>query len=148
MANKESDQLISLAQEVVLDYFSRLGGSGQYNGYADWHGFAMVALIGLDSDLEITLQNLYENNISLSIYSDKLLHETGDLGKRVTIAVNEISPTKNDIRQFLFEADERYTQNVLSQLQHVRGDISPKELIDQVKAWGAFYCFMITALNQ
>ena len=148
MANNKSDQLSRLTQEVVLDYFSRLGGSGKYSGYADWHGFAMVALIGLDPDLEITLQNLYENNISISTYSDKLFHETGDLGKRVTVAVNSISPTKNDVRQFLFEADDRYTKNALSQLQHARGDLSPEDHIGQVKAWGAFYCFMITALNQ
>tara|TARA_B100000780_G_scaffold252506_1_gene199651 strand:+ start:2196 stop:2513 length:318 start_codon:yes stop_codon:yes gene_type:complete len=104
---------------------AELVGSGQYSGYADWHGFAMVALIGLDPGLEVTLQKLYENNISISTYSDKLFHETGDLGKRITVAVNNISPTKNDVRQFLFEADDRHTKNVLSQLQHARGDLSP-----------------------
>ena len=145
MANNKSDQLIQLTQEVVLDYFSRLGGSGQYSGYAYWHGFGMVALISLNPDLEITLQKLYENNISIS---DKLFDETGDLGRRVTVAVNNISPKKHDVRQFLFKADDRYTNNVLSQLQHTRGHLSPKDRIEQVKAWGAFYYFMITALNK
>ena len=145
MANNKADQLSHLTQEVVLDYFSRLGGSGQYSGYADWHGFAMVALISLNPDLKTTLQELYENNIPIS---DRLFDETGDLGRRVTVAVNNISPTKNDVWQFLFNADDLYTNNVLSQLQHTRGHLSPRDLIGQVKAWGAFYYFMITALSK
>ena len=93
----------------IDDYFRRLGGSGCYSGYWDWH---VPALMTLALDHHVSHQNQadqrhFEYAIK-NLISHRMWEETDGLPQRALALVAKHDPTPDDIEWFTHQVTERY----------------------------------------
>ena len=140
---KKVFQLYWIKTEYICDYFYRLGGSGCYLGFKEWHPFACAALIALkvdcnNSDDEVMYELFQNPAISLDrIFNIK------DLIKQSEFRINEIQCTKNDVADFIRQANETLIDRALKRSKSDRlSHMDLQELVD----WGAFYSMFFNQL--
>jgi len=93
----------------VDDYFRRLGGSGCYPGYCDWHVPALMTLV-LDHYMCHQSQvdeRRFEYSVK-SLISHRMWEQTDGLPHRTIKLVNELEPTPEDTVWFTDRVTERY----------------------------------------
>ncbi len=93
----------------VDDYFRRLGGSGCYPGYCDWHVPALMTLV-LDHYMCHQSQvdeRRFEYSVK-SLISHRMWEQTDGLPHRAVKLVNEHEPTPEDTVWFTDHVTERY----------------------------------------
>jgi hypothetical protein len=93
----------------IDDYFRRLGGSGCYPGYCDWHVPALVTLV-LDhymchqSHLD---QRRFEYAVK-DLISYRMWEQTDGLPKRAVELMTKLEPKPEDTDWFINHVTERY----------------------------------------
>lgn len=93
----------------IDDYFRRLGGSGCYPGYCDWH---VPALMTLALDHHVSHQNQadqrhFEYAIK-NLISHRMWEETDGLPKRAVELVIKLEPKPEDTEWFIDHVTDRY----------------------------------------
>lgn len=97
------------ATAEVDDYFRRLGGSGCYQGYCDWH---VPALMTLTLDNHVNHQNQadkrrFEHAIK-DLISHRMWEQTDSLYHRALELVAKLEPRLEDTEWFIDRVTERY----------------------------------------
>lgn len=93
----------------IDDYFRRIGGSGCYPGYCDWHVPALMTLV-LDHYMCYQSQvdeRRFEHSVK-SLISHHMWEQRDGLPHRAVELVNELEPTPEDTVWFTDRVTERY----------------------------------------
>jgi hypothetical protein len=102
--------------DEAQDYFARLGGSGRYEGFCEWHPFALVLITLLELKEPSAIIQRIKIEQSLP---DKLWNQTDGLPSFITrLLVNQVVNR---------EAIEEY---VLKSTEYLTKVCSPRELSD------------------
>ena len=143
MRDKEkSRKLYWVAVSDVSDYFRKLGGSGRYNSYTEWHSFAFAAVvaagISIDGDSEMLEDIIRRTTLSLG-----RIFEINELIKYAKPNIEELNCSLDDVSDFVFEMNTHLIKKSLklSSINNLeRHDL--QALMD----WGAFYYTMFNSV--
>ncbi len=95
---RPTDQLLHAELDEINDYFSHLGGSGQYAGFYNWHVPALLLLIITGTDPSD--ENFYETEDSLVI-SPRMWRETDGLPKKLATKLKGVNFPPQEINSFI-----------------------------------------------
>jgi hypothetical protein len=89
---------IRLIHDEADEYFRRLGGSGRYDGFRDWHIPALTLLVvtGLDPDSHEFLLSRESHSIS-----PRLWRETDDLPSRLAARARSLTFSQLEFETYL-----------------------------------------------
>lgn len=93
--------------DEAQDYFARLGGSGRYIGFSEWHPFALVLITVLELKEPSTIIQRIKVEQSLP---DKLWNQTDGLPSTIrTLLANQVI-TKEAIEEYVLKSTEFLTK--------------------------------------
>lgn len=92
----------------VGDYFARLGGSGRFDSFYEWHcpGLVLMCCLELNAPLDVFNEVKSDSDIS-----EKLWTQTNGLSNDVKAILSQSTIGKEDIEQFIVEVTKRIEKN-------------------------------------
>lgn len=113
---RPTDQLLRAAVDEINDYFRHLGGSGQYEGFCEWHTHALLLLliIGIDPSAE----KFYETEDSLLI-SPRVWRETDGLPEKIAAKLKSINFRPQKVNLFIANTTKKIAD--LSEIRELFG---------------------------
>lgn len=89
--------------DEAQDYFARLGGSGRYSSFMEWHPFALVLLTVLElKEPSVIIQRI---KIEQSL-PDQLWEKTDGLPTLIKRQMTDMAVTKEMIEEFVSRATD------------------------------------------
>ena len=138
-------QLFRISYDVE-DYFRRLGGSGRYSGYEDWHSYAFIIL--LSKNFYPSEEHRYDHQLQDFVFRsrlDKMFYDEQRV-KEVKSALENVAGLEREIDLFLHDVEEFFERPLL--VQNPRGDLSNENKMNHLsclKRWSVFtWCFEST----
>ena len=138
-------QLFRISYDVE-DYFHRLGGSGRYSGYEDWHVHAFIIL--LSKDFDPSEEHRHDNQLQGFVFRsrlDKMFYDEQRV-KEVKSALENVAGLEREIALFLHDVDEFFERPLF--IQNPRGHLSDYQKMNHLrclKRWSVFsWCFKNT----
>jgi|GEM_PF-2931225 len=99
------------ATTQIDEYFRRLGGSGCYPGYCDWH---VPALLTLALDQNISGRVHHQEQSVKELISPHMLEKTDGLPQTAVDLVAKLEPTSEDIEWFITRVTDHYPMTYCS----------------------------------
>ena len=93
--------------DEAQDYFARLGGSGRYEGFIEWHPFALVLITLLELKEPSTIIQRVRIEQSLP---DKLWNQTGGLPSTIRKLLANQLVSKEAIEEYILKSTEFLTK--------------------------------------
>lgn len=93
--------------DEAQDYFARLGGSGRYEGFSDWHPFALVLITLLELKEPSTIIQRIKIEQSLP---DKLWNQTDGLPSTIRKLLANQIVSKEAIEEYILKSTEFLTK--------------------------------------
>ena len=133
-ANEKARQLYWIATNNVADYFYRLGGSGRYFSFQEWHPFAYVAITAMRVDLG-NEEDIAEKIFNHPSYSLERIFDVKEFKGSIQPTIEDLHCSEMDIGRFLYEANKLLVERICKLSN--KNKLSPSDL-DELMSWGVF----------